>query len=393
MIRTTFGLALVSLAVLLAADGRASLYHPDTDHPDNTGVVPVDDAGAPTPLPFGEFQRRRVILQNVGLPDGPLELLDPNTKQMKLTDRGVVDARIKKARAKGTKGRTEAESVALAVDLLRFGRPDDAQEALRGLPNGFLPNITLAHISIAQDSRDRPGWERADDYLDFANSIAKAKPPVIRGVSAQNLAWQLKLDRGALAKLVRNRMKESRDKPPPETELPDQLWPVKFVNDAGQYEPGALAAAEKAKLPEGDFREAIATVQQLVLWFPADVRLYWLLGELYAARGEKADAAREEKGDLDAALEIMNKCVESGRYSNRKVLMDHRELVSKAAQAAQAAQAAAIQLPVEANPPVPFSMGAVWIYFGVVGVVALFALVRAVTKKGKGSGGACGPVG
>ena len=40
------------------------------------------------------------------------------------------------------------------------------------------------------------------------------------------------------------RYKESREKPSPETELPDQIWPVKFVNDAGEYEPGSLASAE-----------------------------------------------------------------------------------------------------------------------------------------------------
>src|SRR5262249_29644352 len=157
-------------------------------------------------------------------------------------------------------------------------------------------------------------------------------------------------------------------KPPPENELPDRLWPVNFVNDAGAYEPGKLAAAEKAKLPGGDFAEAIATVQQLVLWFPFDVRLYWLLGELYAA-----------KGDVSSALDIMNECVDSGGYRNRKVLMQHREAVRNAVKNLPQDPPSG-QTPDGPPQAVPFSFREVWIYLGVVGVIGLLALGRAIWK-------------
>jgi hypothetical protein len=346
------GLGAGLLAVLLAAGGRASLYHPD----DNTGVVQVDERGAPEPFPFGEFQRRRLILRNIGIP--------PQPGQPEPSDRRVVDARIKKAQAKRPETRTEMESVALAVDLLRFGRPDDAEGALKGRRNGFLPNITLAHIAATQGQ-----WARASEFLFIADD---EKPPAALSTkSPKRFEWQRKVDRGALRTLFKLRGAEARGaKVPPETELPDQIWPVHFVNDAGKYEPGKLAAAEKAKLPGGDFPEAIATVQQLVLWFPFDVRLYWLLGEVYAA-----------KGDFDSALKIMNECVDSGRYSNRKVLMEHRELVTQAARAAEPPPTTT------APPEVPFTLGAVWIYFGAVGAIALFALIRAVVRRKRGGGG------
>ena len=90
---------------------------------------------------------------------------------------------------------------------------------------------------------------------------------------------------------------------------------MNFVNEAGAYEPGVLAEPRRPKLPP----DALATVQQLVLWFPNDMRLYWLLAELYAAKGEFA-----------AAKKIMDECVDSGHYSNRKVLMQHREAVKDA---------------------------------------------------------------
>src|SRR5207249_8586641 len=38
--------------------------------------------------------------------------------------------------------------------------------------------------------------------------------------------------------------------------------------------------------------EAIALVQQLLLWLPDDTRLYWLLGELYRADGDLKAAAQ-----------------------------------------------------------------------------------------------------
>ena len=363
----TFALA-VGLLGLVAAGGRASLHHPE----DRTGVVPGGDDGKPDPFPFEELKRRRLVLRNVGNPDWPLEKIDPTTKEKvidpntgkpELSDRGAVDARIKKALAKrGGFGKKDTatleEKVALAVDYLRFNRPDDAEGALKGPRADFLSNATLAHISAVQGQ-----WSRAYTFLDIANEIAddKRKPVTSApGTGPKDFAWQMKLNRGALLKFIKLRWDETKGpKPPPEDELPDHIWDVNFVNDAGQYEPGVLAAAEKAKLPGGDFTEALATVQQLVLWFPFDVRLYWLLGELYAAKGE-----------LKAAQDIMDECANSGRYSNRKVLMQHREAVTKAANVE----------PPGLQTPVWFTMKAVWYYFGAIGLVALYALVRAVVK-------------
>ncbi len=359
------GLFGCTLAVLVTADGRASLHHPDSVV---SAMIPVDDAGAPEAYPFDEFKRRRVILRNIGNPDWPLEkldpatgtkVIDPKTGQPELSERGVVAARVKKAQEKRPDRRTSDESVALAVDLLRLGRADEAESVFQGQRRGFLPNITLAHIAIAQDSRERPGWPRALDYLEIANE--ERLPPELNAKSPK-IVWQLKANRGPLMKFMKLRLAESRGpKQDPENELPDRIFDVNFVNAAGDYEPGALAEAEKAKLPP----DAIAVVQQLVLWFPADVRLYWLLGELYAAKGE-----------FKPAKDIMDECVNSGKYSNRKTLMQHREAVAKVAN---------VEPTPEPDPPspVPFTMTAVWWYFGAVGILALVALVRAVLRRGK----------
>ena len=48
-----------------------------------------------------------------------------------------------------------------------------------------------------------------------------------------------------------------------------------------------MAEAERKKLPEN----AVAVVEQLALWLPADGRLLWQLGELANAHGDVATAA------------------------------------------------------------------------------------------------------
>ena len=74
----------------------------------------------------------------------------------------------------------------------------------------------------------------------------------------------------------------------------DELFNVRFSGPNGEYEAGKIDPAELAKLPP----DAIATVQQLLLWLPDDSRLYWLLGELYNARG-----------DVDSAFAIFDECI------------------------------------------------------------------------------------
>src|SRR5262249_25856477 len=56
----------------------------------------------------------------------------------------------------------------------------------------------------------------------------------------------------------------------------EELLGVRWVDDAGNYMPGKLAAKERKKLPE----DAAALVQQLALWLPSDGYVLWQLAEL-----------------------------------------------------------------------------------------------------------------
>jgi len=82
------------------------------------------------------------------------------------------------------------------------------------------------------------------------------------------------------------------------------------LNEKGDYEPGKLAAAEKAKLPTN----AMVTVQQLLLWLPDDNRLFWFYGELLAA-----------KGDIEAAKNVFFKDLE--KLVHAKEFREHRTIL------------------------------------------------------------------
>jgi hypothetical protein len=83
-------------------------------------------------------------------------------------------------------------------------------------------------------------------------------------------------------KLVRQRARQA-----PDTQTLDDLFGVRFVGAGGKFEAGKLGEAQRKRLPA----DAVALVQQLALWLPADGRLLWQLGELAGAHGDVATAA------------------------------------------------------------------------------------------------------
>jgi tetratricopeptide (TPR) repeat protein len=271
------------------------------------------------------------------------------------------------------------EVAALAADLLRVGQFDEAVNRLKPLYDdrgrkGTRTYAVCAALVHAHAARGE--WDQALNYL--PDLFDAPVPAEVKGVTPAQRDWQAKLDRDYLPHYLHLRKAEAARRPVPETEEPTPLFPlparehptdpVRFVNDAGQYEPGKLAASERAKLPP----DAVAVVQQFLLWFPTDTRLYWLLGELYAADGQ-----------LDEAWKVLEECAWSKQYGNRKVMMDHRTAVAGAIaardQAAEQAREAAM----------PISLRTVLIYFGVVAAVGVLAVIRALARRG----GNCNPGG
>jgi hypothetical protein len=363
--------SVVGLA-LVAGPGRASLYSPEAPF-----AIPIED-GKPSQLPFDEFKRRRAVLTNA--------MIEPKAGEQTNPDRQAFLDRIEQRAPKGKdpkKPLTEAEEqralrkmpagevAALATDRLRVGQVDRAMNALftkRG--GGYFVATGLAHAHAASGE-----WTDAlnrHTERDFDVDM----PEEVKGLSKPQRDWWEKLDADYVTWFYRIRAAdaEARAKTtagerekldeveeilplfPVPREGGKPLPPVRFVNDAGEYQPGVIAASEKAKLPP----DAIAIVQQLILWFPGETRLYWLLAELYAA-----------ENDLDSAIAIFDECAWGQKYGNRKLLMKHRNAVRAAIDAR----------PKPTPPESPISMRTILLYFGAVGLVVAFAVGRVIVKR------------
>jgi tetratricopeptide (TPR) repeat protein len=204
----------------------------------------------------------------------------------------------------------------LAVVQLRLRNLDGALEALKRAesqnPRDFW---TLTTLGTGYQTRGQ--LSEAARYLEAAQDF----PPDSQWLESMGITrpWFQTLERAQL-KLLRLRHREGQSRPArgqrPTVDV-DELFPVKFVGPSGKYEPGKIADAEKAKLPP----DAVAQVQQMLLWTPEDTRLYWLLGELYNARG-----------DLTSADAIFEECVWSRGYKPEP-LREHRLMVKEAIKA------------------------------------------------------------
>lgn len=367
MSRTLFAAALgTGLVAAVAGPGRASLYQPD----EPALSLPVKPDGTGEPLEFNDFKIQLVRVMNQRNP----ALKDAQGKN---PDRERVLARVEAKRR--TKNLPVAEQTALAADMIRLGNSDagffvdEAINLLKPKTRDRVPDYfvftTLAHLHAA-----RGEWAEALTSHQAA-LLDTEMPAEVRGLTKPQRDWQAKLDADYLLHYYATHRREAEAKPrtPPEAEEPTPLFPLprrgqphrpgRFVNEFGQYEPGALAKEERAKLPP----DAVAVVQQLLLWFPSDARLYWLLGELYAAEGK-----------LDEAQKVFDECVSEARqYGNRRLLAEHRAAVRSAVEARQQAQDE------KERREYPISMRTVWIWFGVVAAVAAVAAARTVVRRAR----------
>jgi hypothetical protein len=357
---------------------QAGVYTPDEPVP-----FPVAD-GMAAELPFGpEFEGPFALAFGKLLNDA-----DPRPEAVrgsKNPDRPVVLARIDALKRKPN--RSPDEVAALSAAYLRAGDPAGAVNLLAPLSRSRSPDFrVLANLAHAHAARGE--WEDAVRWHELA-AFEVGVPDDLPGATPEQRKWLQKVERQYYAKWLQIHRQRAAAKLPPEREEVFPLFPVKFVSEAGKYEPGKLAAAEKAKLPP----DAVAVVQQLILWAPWDTALYWLLAELYAADG------RVRPADV-----IFFQCANSRQYSNRPLLMEHRHAVGLAADRAR--RAAPVEAPLfDDGPPEPpkreerdllaalhLSAGqliAVGAVFAAV-VLAMLALqVRVIRRRFRG----CGPAG
>ncbi|MCS6866352.1 MAG: hypothetical protein RMJ56_15075 [Gemmataceae bacterium] len=157
---------------------------------------------------------------------------------------------------------------------LRLGQPEKALNLLVPAARQFPDHFAIA-ANLGTAFQLTGDLDRAAAQLQEAVRLAPAK-------------WQ-RFEQAHL-QLVQQRRKEG--KAAQAFTNVDDLFGVKYVGESGQPEAGTIAAAERQKLPD----DALAIVQQLALWLPADGRLLWQFGELCNAYGDVRAAAAALEG-------------------------------------------------------------------------------------------------
>jgi tetratricopeptide (TPR) repeat protein len=172
---------------------------------------------------------------------------------------------------------TADEAADLGALHVRLGAPDAALDVLRAAQRQHSDHFHIAaNLGTA--------WQLQGDLDQAAQALREAvrlAPPALRKAEALHL------------KLVTRRRGQPRT-----AQTLDDLFGVRYVGAKDEYTPGGIADGERAKLPA----DAVAQVQLLALWLPADGRLLWQLGELANAYGDVRTAA----GILDGCVSELN---------------------------------------------------------------------------------------
>jgi hypothetical protein len=305
------------IGICLALPARAGIYSPDEPF-----LFEIDGDGYARPMQYpGAFELVIADFRELALPPSQV--------------RPKYEARVRERRSKGVNALSAVELAGYTADLIRLNRVDDVLNVLQPIARDPRRGGFIAYTHLARAHAGRGEWREAFEqqqmavrYTDFPAEFAKLTRP--------QLAWLKRVEREYYFPFLAHRAEEGRRSRRGELrEDVDPLFPaavppkraddpVQFMGEGGTYAAGQLAAAERKKLPP----DAIAVVQQLLVWHPRDARLYWLLGELYNA-----------DGDVETAAKLLDACTYNMGYSNPTVI-EHRRVLQAAAEAASAARAA-----------------------------------------------------
>jgi hypothetical protein len=316
------------MGVALVSPSRAGIYTPNEPF-----LFELDEKGFAKPIQFsGGFNLIRSELREIAIP--PKNPGDPpNRHRQEVLERvrKMLD-QVKKLEAKGPAklSKEEREEVAgliaaLSADLIRLNDDRAATNVLqpRAARGGFMVYMHMARARAGQGD-----WQDAVERERIALSDF---PTEYKPYTKPQLAWLKRVEREYYLPFLSRRAQEAsggRGRLSSRIEVPDELFPpvpaprkpenpLRFVGPQGTYMAGGIADAERAKLPP----DALAIVQQLVLWHPFDGRLYWLLGELYNA-----------EGDVETAYAILDECT-NGMAVTNETIKEHRRTLKSAAEA------------------------------------------------------------
>ncbi len=205
--------------------------------------------GTAKPLPLNVF---KLLLNEC------VAALNPITPEIQ-TFKGLVLRRLGSA----PKAPSRAEMVGISADRLRVGHDREVIELLTPTIRDDNPDYRLL-IHLARAHAALGDWDLA---LKRTGDARDCDPPTeLAGTKAEALEWMLKVDRAH----TRPWMLAARQSADPKARPSDPDVPPLF-----------------REMPPPD---AIAVVQQMVLWAPLDANLLWLLGSLHLEKGQFAEA-------------------------------------------------------------------------------------------------------
>jgi tetratricopeptide (TPR) repeat protein len=288
--RTMRGLRTTALALGLCLAGAAPVC---------AGVYNTAEPDWPSATSFYEFRLQRLVpLKQIGAVDTPLH--KRYALMAELAARGVPDKMTAEDRLNLSAYLIRIRQYRQAIDLLEAAVRKERRNPL------LYANLALAQFleGVAMNTPDLA--RRAEDNQAEA---VRLLPVDWQKLGPGTRTWLVKIGwdekqyqhyRAAetyLLKLMRLRTRGVSGRPevvsllgkdvePLFTDGGKPPRPVRFVGESARYEPGKIAKAEAAKLPPN----AVEIVEQLLIWMPHDDRLFWLLGELFNARGEYGTA-------------------------------------------------------------------------------------------------------
>jgi hypothetical protein len=302
---STYLAAILALASAWVPSTRAGIYNPrEMEH-----LFPV-------PASFKQFQLTLSDLR---------ALVNPESTATWVIDYRNRFVALRIAERAGTL--STADRIELSACYLRMPTPGDdlgkpptivAENAIRVLepalaaePHNFMVLANLAAAHYASGTLERA--------LNYESLTLAAWPDAHPGFTSDQLRWYRRAEK-FFQLLLMLRARENERGPRTDEKKADALFgSVDWSIGEEEYRAGKISPAQWAELP-GD---AISIVEQLIFWLPFDNRLYWLLGELYNA-----------KGDVRSAAPIFDDLVDDKkRKEQSRILRQHWRIVREAADA------------------------------------------------------------
>jgi hypothetical protein len=273
----------IAAAIMGASSASAGVYNPgelDELYPDFIGPpgknfrdIIIYLRSIPVPLPQVDNPvRRRYLFQEELLKKFPIT--DLKTAEDRLQASAVL---IRRRKFK------EAEEVLRPIAMREAERdniPLQSNFATAFHLSGNLQSAVDTLHAVVNDVWKKTRWEE----------LPEARREALERIGWHQAAYEQYRDcDAAYLRLVRLRLREQLAKKTPTgvVQPPDALFetgdpprPVQFAGENGEYTAG--------RIPDPLPKNALGIVQQLVVWLPDDLRLYWLLGDVYNAQGDPA---------------------------------------------------------------------------------------------------------